>query len=382
MKDLLAGIGAWEPRAKIALIVLIIAVASTAGVLTYSIISSDHPEPQLVRGDLTVRGSIAQEGVEADEYAGVATLTYELSGSDIEWRILDLDDTVFVRDIGGGYSERGYTTASNGRMLTIDEPGRYSVRLYVDGDLDRSGTAILDGPVDRTFSWMQTLASGASHSYSVSVRYMYSDYLDYHQDDAVRHQNQDSDARFVVIDDTVRMLESALEAEFREVRGSAAAIGGQDYADYLLSFVQSCISYPDPITSADGGYVLDAEEGSGDMFLHGEWERWSYPLETIHTGYGDCEDTTFLAASLFSAAGYGTAIATIPNHMVVAVVLGDFTPHSAVTGLELAEKRVTSTGENLFFCETATDVAVPCGYVTKEVLDGIDALDSVTMVVP
>ena len=187
MKDLLAGIGAWEPRAKIALIVLIIAVASTAGVLTYSIISSDHPEPELVRGDLTVRGSIAQEGVEADEYAGVATLTYELSGSDIEWRILDLDDTVFVRDIGGGYSERGYTTASNGRMLTIDEPGRYSVRLYVDGDLDRSGTAILDGPVDRTFSWMQTLASGASHSYSVSVRYMYSDYLDYHQDDAVHH---------------------------------------------------------------------------------------------------------------------------------------------------------------------------------------------------
>lgn len=381
MKDLLAGIGAWEPRAKIALIVLIIAVASTAGVLTYSIIS-DHPEPELVRGDLTVRGSIAQEGVEADEYAGVATLTYELSGADIEWRILDLDDTAFVRDIGGGYSERGYTTASNGRTLTIDEPGRYSVRLYVDGDLDRSGTAILDGPVDRTFSWTQTLASGESHSYSVSVRYMYSDYLGYHQDDAVRHQNQDSDARFVIIDDTVRLLESALEAEYRQVRGSAAVIGGQDYADYLLSFVQSCISYPDSITSSDGGYVLDAEEGSGDMFLHGEWERWSYPLETIHTGYGDCEDTTFLAASLFSAAGYGAAIATIPNHMVVAVVLADFTPHSAVTGLELAEKRVTSTGENLFFCETATDVAVPCGYVTKEVLDGIDVLDSVTMVVP
>ena len=161
-----------------------------------------------------------------------------------------------------------------------------------------------------------------------------------------------------------------------------AVIGGQDYADYLLSFVQCCISYPDPISSADGGYVLDTEEGSGDMFLHGEWERWSYPLETIHTGYGDCEDTAFLAASLFSAAGYGAAIATIPNHMVTAVVLADFTPHSAVTGLELAEKRVTSTGENLFFCETATDVAVPCGYVTKEVLDGIDALDSVTMVVP
>ncbi len=382
MKDLLAGIGAREPRAKIALIVLIIAVASTAGVLTYSVLSSDHPELELVRGDLTVKGSIAQEGVEADEYAGVATLTYELSGSDIEWRVLDLDDTAFVRDIGGGYSERGYTTASNGRTLTIDEPGRYSVRLYVDGDLDRSGTAVLDGPVDRTFSWKQTLASGSSHSYSVSVRYMYSDYLGYCQDDVVRHQNEDSDARFVVIDDTIRMLESALEAEYREVRGSAAVIGGQDYADYLLSFVQCCISYPDPISSADGGYVLDTEEGSGDMFLHGEWERWSYPLETIHTGYGDCEDTAFLAASLFSAAGYGAAIATIPNHMVTAVVLADFTPHSAVTGLELAEKRVTSTGENLFFCETTTDLAVPCGYVTKEVLDGIDALDSVTMVVP
>ena len=379
MKDLLAGIGAWEPRAKIALIVLIIAGASTAGVLTYSIIS-DHPEPELVRGDLTVRGSIAQEGVEVDEYAGVATLTYELAGSDIEWRILDRDDTAFIRDIGGGYSERGYTTVSNGRTLTIDEPGRYSVRLYVDGDLDRSGTAILDGPVDRTFTWTQTLASGISHSHSVSVRYMFSDYLAYADDDAVRHQNQESEARFIIIDDAVRMLESALESEYRQVRGNAAIVGGQDYADYLLSFVQCCISYPDPISLEDGGYVLDADEGSGDMFLHGEWERWSYPLETIHTGYGDCEDTVFLVVSLFSAAGYDAAIATIPNHMVAAVVLDDFTPHSAITGLELADKRVTSTGDNLFFCETATDVAVPCGYVTKDVLDDIDALESVTMV--
>ena len=123
MKDLLAGIGAWEPRAKIALIVLIIAVASTAGVLTYSVLSSDHPEPELVRGDLTVKGSIAQEGVEADEYAGVATLTYELSGSDIEWRVLDLDDTAAIRQAlhqaVPTFHEPEEVNASQGEEVTI-----------------------------------------------------------------------------------------------------------------------------------------------------------------------------------------------------------------------------------------------------------------------
>ncbi len=380
MTGLLEGLRTLDRQAKAAMLVLILVTASVAGLLSYSILDQGAPTPERTVGDLTVTGSIARDGVDPDEYGGVATLTYTGGGSDIEWRIMDAEDTAFIRDFNGTYSERGYVTASNGRTLTIDEPGRYAVRMYVDGALARSGTAVLDGAVDRSFAWTQALPSGESYDYDVTFRYMFSDYLTYADDPAVRYSNQQSDARFVLVDDTLEAMERALRAEYVEVRGSSAILGGQDYADYLLSFVQCCIAYPDMIAETGGSYVLDVDSGSGDMFLEGEVERWAYPLETLHKGYGDCEDTSFLAAALFSAAGYAAALAVLPDHMVAAVVLDDFTPVGSVHKLELADKRVVSTGENIYFCETTFDSAVPCGYVTAGVHEQISSIDAVTMV--
>lgn len=372
-------IAEWDSRDRSALIVLLVVAVAVAGSLTFSMTRPDAPVPERTVGDLTVTGSVARDGVDLDEYGGTATLTYTGGGDDVEWRVLDLDDTYLVPGAGGSYAERGYRTVSNDRTLVVDEPGRYALRMYVDGNLARTGTMVLDGMVERTFSWTQVTAT-ASYGYSVSVAYMFSDYLAYAEDGTERSVSDLPSSRFAVVDGTLSRLESALASEYLEVRGSAARLGGQDYADYLLSFVQCCIAYPDPVSERDGGYVYDPTGGSGDLFLEGTVERWAYPLETLHRGYGDCEDTSFLAAALFSAAGYTAAVLVLPDHMVAAVGLDEFSSKGTIPGLEVASKAVASTGENLFFCETTLDVAIPCGYVTTDVHGDILAVDAVEVV--
>lgn len=382
MAGFIEGLSGWDRGARAALAVLIVVIAATAGSLVYAAVESGSPVPERTVGDLTVTGSIAREGVEPNEYGGTATLTYTGGGTDVEWRILDTEDTKFVQDYGGNYRERGYTTASNTRTLTIDDPGRYSVRMYVDGDLTRSGTAVLDGTVQRDFAWTQTLASGDSYTYGVTFQYRFSDYMAYADLPVDRFASDIPAARFVVTDEPMRALESALRAEYAAVRGLGAQTGGQEYADYLLSFVQCCIKYPDQISKVGDRYVLDTENGSGDLFLDGTVERWAFPLETVHKGYGDCEDTSFLAASLFSAAGYTTAVTILPDHMVAGVVLDRFTPIGSVPGIVLADKALSGSWSNIFFCETTLDFALPCGYVTSDVALDLEGVDRVLLIQP
>lgn len=44
-----------------------------------------------------------------------------------------------------------------------------------------------------------------------------------------------------------------------------------------------------------------------------------YPIETFIDRNGDCEDTSYLAASIIDAAGYGSALVELPGHMAIAI---------------------------------------------------------------
>ena len=44
-----------------------------------------------------------------------------------------------------------------------------------------------------------------------------------------------------------------------------------------------------------------------------------YPIETFIERNGDCEDTSYLAASLVDASGYGSALVELPGHMAIAI---------------------------------------------------------------
>lgn len=348
-------------------LVLIIAVVSTVTVLSFSFVMSDDGPGIETRGDLTVSGSMASDGIVIDEYGGVGTLTYT-RGGDIEWRLKDLQGTAYVK-VDGGYQPRGFDDVREGSTLTLSEPGRYEVRMYIDGNLARTGAVTLDGTVRNTYEWTQTASDGRDHTYSVFLEYSFSDYLSYADSDAVRHQDPGlEDSRFAVVDPTVEAMERALRSEYERVR-QPVQYDTQAYADYLLSFAQSCIEYPD----------LIGEGTHSDTLVYGESEYWAYPLETIHFGMGDCEDTSFLSAALFASAGYGAAVLALEGHMVSAVALDMFTPPFDDPDLRLTVKHHIATGMNLYFCET-TDVHWPVGYLDPETHAEVVAADRVSPV--
>lgn len=355
-----SGLSGWERSAKAALVILVAVAAGVAGCIAIGLTDEN---PEVTVGDLTLRGGIVGS-VEADEYAGVATLTYTGDGA-AEWELYRADGTYLVETGDGTYARRGYEDAGSGRTLTVDEPGTYGVRLYVDGGLEASGTMVLDGDVTRTYTWTQSIWRGETYEYAIEFTYLYSDYARYADADVDRHENGESDARFVAVDDCMLTLESLLRAEYLEVRGGSAPAYGQEYADYLLSFVQCCIGYPVSTSASGDSYVVDPEDGYGDLTLYGQIEYWAYPMETIHQGYGDCEDTSFLAAALFSAAGYTAGVVTLPNHMVAAVALDEFSPVS-YPEIVVSLTAVTDGDMVLYYCETTVDSSIACGYLDVE----------------
>jgi len=68
---------------------------------------------------------------------------------------------------------------------------------------------------------------------------------------------------------------------------------------FIGSFVQSLPYVKDAYTSFD--------------------EYPKYPIETFVERNGDCEDTSYLAASLIDAAGYGVALVILDDHMAIAI---------------------------------------------------------------
>lgn len=350
-----------------AMVVLVAVIAAVSGSIAAGVWLFSDDGAEVVLGDMTVSGSLAEPGVSLDEYAGTATLVYT-NGDDIEWRLRDAESTAYQRNPDGSYSERDFDDmVCHGPVLKVSDPGRYDVRLYANGHIARTGTLTLDGYVEKEYEWTQVVSPGRSYTYSVNARYLFSDYLGYADDrDAVRYGSDSLDDSRYIVTDGLEDLERALRAGYADVRGSGALTDGQDYADYLLSFVQCCIAYPDTV-SKTGRSVHADEDGSGDLFLYGVREYWAYPMETIQRGYGDCEDTSFLAAALFRLAGFESGVASIPYHMVAMVSLSDYATNPFwETGFVLTSKSLTASGDNVFFCETTFEHFVPAGYLTQD----------------
>jgi hypothetical protein len=128
-----------------------------------------------------------------------------------------------------------------------------------------------------------------------------------------------------------------------------------DYRGYVLH------PYDDPYMAviARELYVTQLDEGlTGDELLRlmisfvqnmdyvsdpssvGQGEYPKYPVETLVDGGGDCEDTSFLMASLLESMGYNVSLILIPNHMAV--------------GLDVEALGVhwTMNGESYYYVET------------------------------
>lgn len=70
-------------------------------------------------------------------------------------------------------------------------------------------------------------------------------------------------------------------------------------------------------------------------------EYWRYPVETLYEGAGDCEDMSFLFASIIEAMGYDAVILMFDDHVAVGV---------ACTGA--SGTYYLLDGSKYFYCET------------------------------
>lgn len=128
---------------------------------------------------------------------------------------------------------------------------------------------------------------------------------------------------YVVVDEHIRELYSALKSEYEREYGDGSIDEKVAFAGYLLTFVQCCFDY---------------EEDDG--------EYWKYPLQTLCDGKGDCEDTSILAAALFSAASYSSGLFLLPGHAMLAV-------SEKSVGEAPAKSPVVRSG--YYACETTAD---------------------------
>jgi hypothetical protein len=105
-----------------------------------------------------------------------------------------------------------------------------------------------------------------------------------------------------------------------------AGLNDVQTANLALSFVQTCYHY------------------AYDNITYGVEDYWAFPLETLHYGQGDCEDTSFLYASIMIDLGYDTALLFFDDH--VAVGIGAYSVPSGTY--------YNVGGVNYYYCETTS----------------------------
>ena len=118
---------------------------------------------------------------------------------------------------------------------------------------------------------------------------------------------------YVLVTDTVTAIENGLRALHTKAYGNTQ--NDQDYADFILGYVQLCYTY---------------EYDSGILYHQDEY--FALPVQTIAQLGGDCEDTSILAAALYKAAGYSAAILLLPEHAMVGVALDNYSKPTLSSG--------------------------------------------------
>jgi hypothetical protein len=200
-----------------------------------------------------------------------------------------------------------------------------------DGSLD--GTSSLDdddgmvafdlelAPIDenRTYRW-----SFLGSEYSMQATVPPRAYASYTSKDVPRSYYfgyTDAEVqRFVTSGDPVI---ASIAAQLRNMSASAG-FDEVETIDLALRFCQS-IQY-----SYDNA-TMDADE------------YWRFPVETLYDETGDCEDTSFLFASVAEAMGYDAVILFLPGHAAVGVASGDG-----------SGTYVSEGGVRYYYCETTS----------------------------
>lgn len=258
-----------------------------------------------------------------------------------------------------------------GRTLVKEEPiliwntptaGEYEIKVScydMEGNHSHySGNILYDDYIIKHYFWTYK-----NQNYSMDIRYMFSEYLHYtplfQTPDESRFGNDYSRMTdFCLINDVVNDIANGLKTLYYKSYGTDASLSDQEFADFLLAFINLCYKYP-PNSSMP------------DYYEYGQVEYWAYPMETIYHNMGDCEDTAILCASLFKACGFDSAVVVMPGHAISAVVLDSFTESDVTHSYRVAPFYQTLNGKTYYGCETTlVDDSYGVGYISSSYLNG------------
>lgn len=234
-----------------------------------------------------------------------------------------------------------------------------SVKCYVQSGEEMvpsavySGKVIYGGTITKEYSWKYQ-----GVEYSAATSFSYSDYCKYR--DINPKYKWVTESRYRDVAGFVTYKEPAIAEmaeSLRESYGAGHSTFDQNFASFVLAFVQICFKYPPNSSLMDG-----------DLYQYGQNEYFAYPLETLFYSMGDCEDTSILAAALFKALGYGAGLIILPGHVLAAVGLDHYEPGNYSTrSYEILSQKV---GDMIYYaCETTA--VTPIGLVTSSGYDGL-----------
>jgi hypothetical protein len=327
---------------------------------------SAHQRNLQTAGDYTLEGNISSFATLSDDGA----LTYDGTKKAV-WSHRNADIPYMHKGPkGAGFIEQPYAEI-DGSVMKITDIGRTEVILYLDGNQAASGTVTKEGEVKRTYKWRYRKGN-TLHSFSLEFAFPYSAYSAFTDPKYIRNSLGKNQIPFTVVTDEIKRLSDQLRKRYIKTFRSDPI--GQDYADYLLAFVQGAIAYPDRIPRDNG------DLHSGDYSVYGKEEYWAFGMETLFRGTGDCEDTSILFCTLASAAGFKSCLGLLKSHAVAGVVLDRF--RNQPSSLAPSYRGMKDSDDVIYFCETTFKDPSPVGYVDKRIAEEISDLRSVRMIEP
>lgn len=354
-------------------VAIILLSVSVFGFLYIALYYGDafEPDEYIIYGDGAVYSGVIKiesDPEDLDPYDGEAKIIltsgpYSVNG--YRWKVTPID---YLRseNVSGGTASSITSTSGNNTLNCALNPGLYKVDLRVNGKT-YTGTFALEGEVVRDYSWtyfqiVDNLGGTAfkpsyKHDFQIEFSFLYGECISSLVYDGLRGRILFSDAERIMnvfVSDsnaiTIR-LESMLRGAFddKSVPYNFKGSDGFHYASYLLAFVQQVFEY------------------EHDPVLYGTEEYWAFPAETIMRGQGDCEDTSFLCAALFKAAGFDTVIGLVPGHAMAGINL----PGETIEDRTNSYIEVTPInyliyedidGKRFYACETTYPTQFPIGY--------------------
>lgn len=234
------------------------------------------------------------------------------------------------------------TSSKTGFLYPISAPGEYKLTLTVKYNDGESATSIqtltVSGTITNKYTWYFERPVEGVNLTDYSELSLTLDYETY----AAYHRNYDHDTArdnalpFITKNDqTVKDLADSLDD-----LASGLGLSSQQKALMILRFVQAI------------PYVYD----TSSVYRQGDY--WAFPFQTLYDKGGDCEDFSFLCATLFELCGYDAGIVICDvsggGHAMPLINVDEVSacPVSTDSNHPIYYKTVSVNGKTFYVCET------------------------------